>query len=70
MRSRARLAMAPGIWRRLNLQNPTCGSILRNAGYALVRDGSPAEAALLRLFWVKRELLNLHPLNQFLDPIK
>jgi hypothetical protein len=22
------------------------------------------------LFWVKHELLSLHPLNQFLDPIK
>jgi hypothetical protein len=26
-------------------------------------------AALLRLLWMKRQLLSLHPLNQFLDPI-
>jgi hypothetical protein len=30
----------------------------------------PTEAALLRLFRVKQQLLSLHPLNQLFDPIK
>ena len=63
--------MARGISRLLNQQSPPCEFIRRSAKSALVRDGSPTEAALLRLLlWVKREPLSLHPLNQFLDPIK
>jgi hypothetical protein len=30
----------------------------------------PTEAALLRLFRVKQQLLSLHPLNQLFDAIK
>jgi hypothetical protein len=40
-------------------------------GFSLQVFGSPPiEAALLRLFRVKQQLLSLHPLNQMLDPIK
>jgi hypothetical protein len=35
-----------------------------------MKEAAATEAALLRLLWVKRELLSLHPLNQFLNPIK
>jgi hypothetical protein len=45
MKNPARPAMVPGMWRRLNQQSPPCESTLRNAAYALARDGSPTEKA-------------------------